>query len=146
VSVLLQLVQIYELVARAPLRITAKELALLDHDAQLKLVLTRLVEAGVMPATTTAKALLGILQVFETNVNTAYHPGGEYGGPLHLVGVQQPTEWHDGQSMPSELLLQLWHQHAPRASLWNSHGNHMSVLDVPCVTELAQWLHGMLRP
>ncbi|UUZ50636.1 hypothetical protein LP420_13230 [Massilia sp. B-10] len=69
---LMRLVGLFDLSAPAPLDIGPHELQGLDHEAQLRLLLTRLIDVRLMHARTSVEVLRGLVRVFETNLNTHY--------------------------------------------------------------------------
>ncbi len=122
-----------------PLGVSGRELAPLDEEGQLALLLARLVDARLMSRTTPLPLLRGIVRVFATNLNTRYAPAGAYQGPLHLVSVAT-----GGAPGTGEPWLARWLDHAPAARHWQAPGNHMTLLSPPHVGHLAGWLKPLL--
>lgn len=127
------------------LALTATDFTRLDHDQQLTLLLTRLIEVKLMPPKTNVKTLRGIVRVFETNLNTNYIPDGLYSGPLHLVGVHEIAGDDVDDSINQEDPITGWRQHAPKTTFWEGPGNHMTLLSPPNVSRLADWLRPYLK-
>ena len=126
------------------MRIT--DLAPLPPNAQLDLLLDRLIAAKVMHRRTNIQAMRGIVQVFATNINTSYVPAAPYGGTLHLVKVPQSR----GADSPAADVVALdgeecdWRKFAPAARYWLAPGNHMTMLGAPHVARLGAWLGTLL--
>ncbi|GAB2875219.1 hypothetical protein GCM10027277_50670 [Pseudoduganella ginsengisoli] len=139
IAMLEKLVELFEMNLGRPLGVTARDLAPLDEEGQLALLLARLVEARLMSRTTPLALLRGIVRVFATNLNTRYAPAGAYQGPLHLVSVATGDA-----SGAGEQLLARWREHAPAARHWQAPGNHMTLLSPPHVGHLADWLKPLL--
>lgn len=139
-----KLAELFEMGAEQGLHLTAADFSGLDQEAQLSLLLGRLISAKVMPPRTQLQALRGIVRVFATNLNTAYRPEHPYAGPVHLVGVPDPAELARGISYDPEPLVQRWRQTVPDTRFWRGPGNHMTLLEEPHVKELAAWLNPLL--
>ena len=140
VATLTKLVEIFQLGAQAPIGLGAADFAALDHDAQLALLLQRLIAVRLLPPRTGIEFLRGIVRVFGTNLNTDYRPAGLYQGVLHLVAVPDPAQAFD----PTELVA-LWRLHAPQTRFWPGPGNHMTLLSPPYVGRLAAYLNPLLK-
>ena len=142
VGMLLRLVELFEMSAGRSMDLCAADLAGLDHEAQLTLLLRRLIGVKLMPANTDLQLIRGLVRVFETNLNTGYAPEGSYPHPVHLVNVaSQNTQ---AQSEREDALAG-WRRLAPQASVWQSVGNHMTLLSRPHVDALAAWLRPILK-
>lgn len=141
VTMLMKLIGLFEMNCGRPIGIDAGDLAALDHEAQLVLLLARLVELRVMPPRTTLQTLRGLVRVFAANLNAPYQPAGTYDGPLHLVLVPDQTPG----SMDMDELAAHWREHAPRTRLWPGPGNHITLLAAPHVRDLAAYLAPLLR-
>jgi len=148
-EVLGRLIEIYELILQRPLGLRVADLAPLPPDAQLNLLLDRLIAAKVMHRGTNIEAMRGIVQVFATNINTYYMPAGPYGGTLHLVKVP-PLPAGEASRSGSQEIVELddhhcdWREFAANTRCWMAPGNHMTMLNAPHVERLAGWLHPLL--
>lgn len=141
VSMLLQLIGLFELNAGKTLAISAAELSGCDHEAQLALLLERLVQQQLMPADTSMHTLRALVRVFASNLNAPYVPHGIYQGPLQLVLTPQRS----GGAARLEQLAERWRAHAPNTRLWPASGNHVSLLAPPHVAALARYLGPLLQ-
>ncbi|RSZ55098.1 hypothetical protein EJB06_31225 [Massilia atriviolacea] len=144
VEILVRLVGLFEQKLDGSLRLGEADFAPLDHEARLALLLARLVEAKLMPSGTRITAIRGIVRAFGTNLNTRYVPEQQYDGPLHLAIATGPSPAAMGRAEPDELLAG-WRRHAPQASVWNSEGNHMTLLSRPYVHSLGDWLSPLMK-
>lgn len=141
VSMLLQLIGLFELNGATTLGIGAAELAARDHEAQLALLLERLLERQLMPPDTGIGALRALVRVFSSNLNAPYVPHGTYPGPLQLVLAPERA----GGVAQLEQLAARWRVHAPQTRLWPASGNHVSLLAPPHVEALARYLGTLLE-
>ncbi len=144
VEVLLKLVGLFEEKLRRPLHLGAADFEALDPEAQLTLLLARLIESGVMPRGTRIAALRGVVRAFATNVNTRYVLDQPYAGRVHLVAATPDSHSRSQRLQPTELFAN-WRRCAPATELWTSKGNHMTLLNPPHVGELATWLNPLMK-
>lgn len=144
VEILLEFAHIVGL-GRRPLELTAAQLATLDPDRQLSLLLARMIAAEVVPKGTDVQTLGGIMRVFSTNLGTDYMPAGPYPGPLHLALARDTMPDARGEHTDQHDLVERWRRFAPDTRPWVGPGNHMSLLDSPQVDELARWLQPILH-
>jgi thioesterase domain-containing protein len=144
VEILQKLVSLFDLHLAQPLGLRAADFEPLDPEQQLKLLLSRLVEARLMPARTSVQALRGIVHVFARNLNADYKPEQPYAGRLHLaVATGSPVRGTD----PREQALVAasgWRAHAAQANVWHAPGNHLTLLAPPHVEALAAWMRPLL--
>ena len=140
VDMLMRLVGLFDLSAATPLDIAPHELQVLDHDAQLRLLLTRLVDVKLMHARTSVDVLRGLVRVFETNLNTHYAPSAPWSGRLHLVDV---TEGRNGPDSDQREVLG-WLDHVAEVTHWTGPGNHNTLLNAPHVGQLARWMRTLV--
>jgi amino acid adenylation domain-containing protein len=144
VETLMELVKLLELTRSQPLALCVADFATLDHVQQLNLLLNRMIEANVLPASTTIQALGGMVRVFESNLNVDYLPTEPYLGPIHLVcALDHMGTAATHPNNDADLLIR-WLQHAPRTTVWRGCGNHMTLLTSPWVNRLAEWLRPRL--
>lgn len=144
VEILLEFAHIVGL-GRRPLELTAAELAPLDPDRQLSLLLSRLIASEVMPRGTGVPTLRAIMRVFATNLNTEYMPLRPYLAPLHLVLASETMPDARGGYTEQRDVIDQWGQFAPDTRTWIGQGNHVTMLDSPQVDELASWLQPILH-
>jgi thioesterase domain-containing protein/aryl carrier-like protein len=144
VQAVLRLVQLLEMRAGCALGITAQALAGLDHEAQVALLLARAIAVKLLPMSTKASTVQGILRVFETNVNTHYAPASRYRGTLFYAaaGNTDSGTYTRVDTLPPDLAP--WTDHASELSAWTGPGNHMTMLERPHAVALADWLSSLL--
>jgi thioesterase domain-containing protein/malonyl CoA-acyl carrier protein transacylase len=144
VEILLEFAHIVGL-GRRPLELAEAELAPLDPDRQLSLLLSRMIASEVMPRGTSVQTLRGIMRVFATNLNTEFRPLRPYPGPLHLALASETMPDARGDHTDQHDLIDQWRDFAPDTRTWIGPGNHMTLLDSPQVDELASWLQPILH-
>jgi thioesterase domain-containing protein len=114
--------------------LTADELAPLDPDARLDLVLARAAAAGVLPEGADPARYRRLLRLFQANVRAAF----AYTAPV----VTSPIDlWLAGEETDREARLAVWQRVSPgRVTLHRLAGDHYSLLREPVVSTLAQEL------
>lgn len=143
-ATLAKLVEIFQMSVERPIALGEADFAALDHEAQLALLLQRLIAVRLLPPRASVQMLRGIVRVFGANLNTDYQPQGAYDGVLHLVSVPDPGHEHERPQDPAEL-LRGWRACAPRTRYWSGPGNHMTLLAAPHVGRLAAYLNPLLK-
>lgn len=141
---LAKLVEIFQMSVSAPIGLGEADFAALDHEAQLVLLLQRLIAVRLLPPRSGVGLLRGIVRVFGTNLNTRYQPAGSYDGVLHLVAVPAPEHDPAQAYEPGELIAG-WRRYAPQTRFWAGPGNHMTLLSAPYVGQLAAYLNPLLK-
>ena len=139
VEVLMELVDAMEMSAEQPLGIRAVDLAPLNDAARLRLLHQALVRVGLMPSRSKSSVLIGIVRTFGTALRTAYRPAAQYQHPVRLVTVRDIRRDADTDTRRREQLVRDWQRWAPRLSSWHAPGNHMTLLDHPHITAVADW-------
>ena len=149
VGALARLAELFDLNLAVPTGLVEADFVGLAHEAQLELMLRRLVESRLMPARTPIAVLRGIVRVFTTNLNTEYVPATRYDGPVHLLAVEDADAGAAAAAQagadPFAALLADWRVHAPATMLHPAPGNHVSLLNPPHVQQLARWLQPLLN-
>jgi amino acid adenylation domain-containing protein len=139
IEALLKLIKLFELRADCPLDVCADELQLLSPDAQIALVHRRLKTSGLISVNTKPDDLGAIYRTFSTNLRTSYRPQAVCDQPIHLV-------WVSAGSEPVPASAEPWRAWAPELRLHRAQGNHVTLLQMPDVADLARWLQdGPLR-
>ena len=141
-DMLMRLIELFELSAAAPLKLRRDDLDRLAPEAQLRLLLSRLVEAGVLHARTSLEVLRGLVRVFDTNLNTHYAPPAAYPGKLYLV---EAAERRCGPDVEERREATGWQEHLADVALWTVPGNHNTMLNAPNAGRLAQWLQALIK-
>lgn len=139
VETLVKLASLFALNASAPLGLVAADFASLDAEAQLALLLDKLIAVKLMPARTTIAVLRAIVRVFETNLNTRYRPDAPYPNTLHLVDVAG-REASASAAAVQPRSVGAWFDNVAQVRSWRGPGNHVTLLSAPHVKELAAWL------
>lgn len=145
IEALLELVDVIEMAVEQPLGVKAADLAPLDDTDRLKLLHQALLRVGMMPMRSSPEALKGIVRAFGAALRTTYRPAAPYPDLLRLVTVSDTRVDADADRRRCEELLQAWRRWAPRLSSWHGPGNHMTLLDPPHVTAIADWWRSGLQ-
>ncbi|MES2300230.1 MAG: amino acid adenylation domain-containing protein [Pseudomonadota bacterium] len=144
IDILMRLVGLFEEKLQGSLALEARDFAPLSRDAQLALLLERLIEVKLMPPRTRLQTLRGIVRAFGANINTSYVPERPYEGELHLAAASPVPGGRTVRASPDELIAR-WRGQAPKSKLWTSKGNHMTLLARPHVHELGKWLSPLMK-
>ena len=145
VQMLMRLVELFEQRINGSMGLTERDFASRRPDAQLLLLLSRLIETGLMPRTTNVQTLQGIVRVFARNIDTGYRPVEQYQGRLQLVVVPDGAGDSEATDARAERLLAGWRKFAPAAQLWTGSGNHPTVLQRPHVGRLATLMLTLMK-
>ncbi|MFA5985021.1 MAG: alpha/beta fold hydrolase, partial [Methylococcaceae bacterium] len=143
VETLLELVKLYELNLEEKLGLDEADFIGIDQDQQLALLLVRLIEKRILPSRTKIESLRGIFRLFEVNLNTHYAPEASFDGIVQLIKVADVLD-ACLESKEDDDYLNLWRRHAPNATLLETSGNHMTLLAMPHVVNLAGLLRALL--
>ena len=138
-EVLVELVDMIEMAVNKPLGIKAPDLAPLDDIGRQRVLHQALVRVGMMPMRSGPEVLAGIVRTFGAALRTTYCPAAPYPDPLRLVTVSDTRINANADKRRCEEQLQGWRRWAPRLSSWHGPGNHMTLLDLPHVTAVADW-------
>jgi amino acid adenylation domain-containing protein len=142
IDALMKLVELYQLTPGSGFKMTYDELASLPADEQMRLLLTRLIDAKLLPPRTAINTLTGIVRVFETNLNTDYAPASPYPGDLYLVSARDGS---NGQSPGNaDEKAGDWRRLAPKTIHRIVPGNHNTLLTPPHVVHLAALLKELM--
>jgi len=146
IDMLMHLVGLYELNVGSPIGIHRQDLAMLTPDAQLALMLAKLIEHKVFPARVNIAALRAVVRVFAANLNASYQPPVPYLHPVQLVIASDPSESAMQRRDGRNELVEQWRRAAPKVSIWDGPGDHFSLLSPPNVVDLAEWMLPKLLP
>jgi thioesterase domain-containing protein len=138
-EVLMELIDAFEMSVEQSLEIRACDLALLDEVGRLHLLHQALVRVRMMPIRSKPDVLVGIVRVFGTALRTTYRPSELYPDMLRLVTVRDTRKDENADRHRCIEQAQNWLRWAPHLSCWQGPGNHMTMLDRPHVTALADW-------
>jgi len=137
VEILLRLVDLFDLNLTNPIDLSAADFDGLDEEAQINVLLARLISAKLLPPKTAPQIMRGIVRVFSMNINTLYKPAMAYQGSLQIVSI--PGEEKNRRNNTQDILA-MWRECAPKANFLMGHGNHITMLSEPNVNRLAAWL------
>jgi thioesterase domain-containing protein len=145
IEVLMEFVDVIEMSIGQSLGIGAFDLGSLDEVGRLHLLHQALVRVRKMPIRSKPDVLVGIVRAFGTALRTTYRPSGLYPDALHLVTVRDTRKDENADKHRCKEQVRNWLRWAPRLSRWHGPGNHMTMLDRPHVTVLADWWRSGLR-
>ncbi|MFM0639045.1 amino acid adenylation domain-containing protein [Paraburkholderia metrosideri] len=144
VDTLMYLIRHFEMNAGRSLDLYRQDLEVLSDEARLELLLAKLVDAKVLPRQTRIHSLRGVVRLFRSNIGSHYDPSFSYKGEVHLV-TATPDETDSRQQEPEWEMAARWRRYAPQLDVWQSTGNHMTMLNPPHVAHLADRLRPLLR-
>jgi thioesterase domain-containing protein len=144
-EVLMELIDAVEMSVEQSLDIRACDLGPLDEVGRLQLLHRALVRVGMMPMRSKPEVLVGTVRTFGAALRATYSPPGLYPDPLRLVTVRDTRKDENADKYRCKEQVQNWLRWAPRLSCWHGPGNHMTMLDLPHVTVLADWWRSGLR-
>jgi thioesterase domain-containing protein len=144
-EILQKLIGIYEQSLGASLDLVINDLTGANAEAQLGMLLSRLIQAGLMPRSTPLKTLKGIFHTFSANVNTRYVPPEPHLGEscMATCGTAEGNTWAQAQAFAD--VVERWRHQLPGLQVFISQGNHMSMLREPHAQEIAAWLAPMFE-
>jgi len=137
---LIEMVHLFELAAERPLGLRLADLEMLDAKQQLGRLHERLVETNLMSPRSRPDTLLGPVRVFEMGLRTPYKPGTMYFGSTRLILVSDPNLDNAANETKFMNSINGWRRFAPDLIPWRGSGNHVTVLRIPYVNVLANWL------
>ncbi|MEJ2075381.1 MAG: amino acid adenylation domain-containing protein [Reinekea sp.] len=125
-QVLMRLIQLFEMQGTA-LALTESDMAALQPPQRLRYLHQRLIECGVMSASSRAQDLTAIFRVFAANLRTGYQPESlPEITPSLILAEDAQTDRMTG-----------WQTLIPAIQLQRGSGNHVQLLKAPHVTLLA---------
>jgi amino acid adenylation domain-containing protein/natural product biosynthesis luciferase-like monooxygenase protein len=139
---LLHLVHLLELRAGKSLGIDEAALAGLNHEQTVELLLGRAIAVKLLPPSNKADTIRGMLRVFEANLNTGYAPAEHYAGVVYFASASNGARGRVGMQ---ERAPSGWSQYADEISAWTCSGNHQTMLEMPHVGALGDWLSPLLK-
>jgi thioesterase domain-containing protein len=140
VEALLHLISLYEEASGKKLQISPTSLQAREPEAQIALLHAELIRVGLMPARSSAGALLGPVRTFATALRTQYRPSGTFNGHTRLMLVRRASETELAAQLRFEKVLAHWRVLAPYTEFKVGQGNHVTLLKTPHVRELADWM------
>ncbi|KFF61974.1 hypothetical protein IW00_18775 [Pectobacterium brasiliense] len=140
VETIMKLIDIYNMILTQPLALTRSQFVDMAQEEQIKQLHRALVKAGIFSTHTTTLLLQGIVQVMQANLNTVYTPRTRYEGGIYLVSAKE-GDTDERTTNDSE-----WRKHVTQLDPVLMPGNHMTMLSMPQVERLADWLWQTLNP
>ncbi|MGI8443339.1 non-ribosomal peptide synthase/polyketide synthase [Pectobacterium versatile] len=134
IETIMKLIDIYNMILTQPLALTRSQFVDVAPEKQIALLHRALVKAGIFSTHTTTSLLQGIVQVMQANLNTVYTPRARYEGGLYLVSAKE-GDIDERTTNDSE-----WRTHVTQLDPVLMPGNHMTMLSMPQVERLADWL------
>ncbi|WP_237385709.1 thioesterase domain-containing protein [Xenorhabdus sp. Sc-CR9] len=141
IETLMKLIKLYNMMINQPLPLTKQDLEGLTHNEQILCLHQALVHARLFTANSPVSLLEGVVQVMQANLNTCYTPRAQYDGCVHFINAKEKNidEIQDSVSQ--------WENYASQLDTMLASGNHMTMLSMPHVRQLApelwQNLNGM---
>ncbi|MGW7454690.1 non-ribosomal peptide synthetase [Streptomyces sp. NPDC054787] len=125
---------------QAPTGDEAAHLAQCPDDASALDVVRLMKRAGGLPADTDERQVSRLFSIFEANTAAlARHSTGPYAGPVHeLRASYGVSRDHEADASP-------WRSDAPRATVRVFEGDHYSIVNEPCVADVAEELAQILK-
>ncbi|WP_198016837.1 non-ribosomal peptide synthetase [Rubidibacter lacunae] len=139
-EVVTKLIEIYEQAGECSLGIEAPELAQLDAARQIGRLHESLLQHDLMPSSSKAKDLQGVVRSFGTALRTKYHPKSPYPGRTSLVLLSDPKLPEATNAKLFANSVEAWRLWAPELLSWHGPGNHMTALKHPHVRHLSKWI------
>ncbi|WP_094117840.1 non-ribosomal peptide synthetase [Lonsdalea britannica] len=129
VQALMLLIRLFEM-RGSSLGLTEEYLASLTLPRRLEVMLERLIAQEIFPQQTKVEALASIYRVFSTNIRTAYRPTALPSIAPYLVMEKEAS--------PQQ--LSEWQAVVPTLQGGYGEGNHITLLESPCVQALSEVL------
>jgi thioesterase domain-containing protein len=132
-------VRTLELAADRDFDLNSAALSEMRYADRIRAVHQKLVEFGMMPASSRWDVLRGPLRTFGAALRAGYVPTTSLPFAVNFVFADDPRE-----SLRANLDLQNqyyreWLNWAPAGTRWRGPGNHITILDAPHVNELVRW-------
>jgi len=143
IEMLMKLVSLFELaLPHGSLGLGPEDFEERDAQAQVALLLERLVVHQLMPARTSPAVLGAILRVFSANLNCGYQPAAPYPGTLHLASVRDNA---DPASIADDIAaIEGWRSQAGTHLHFAGGGNHNTLLTSPHIDAVLDWVKPLL--
>ncbi|MYW01635.1 hypothetical protein GT354_25830 [Streptomyces sp. SID3343] len=136
---------VFELIFGREIALTEDELRGLDADRQNEMLYERIDEA--FQGDTAAQILRGTVEhVQQVREMIRHYRPGPYAGPVWLyIGLEpMPPHLNDPEFYRSDRSLG-WDVHVPHLRIFDTPGNHLSLLNPPHVSTLAEQVRGLMR-
>jgi amino acid adenylation domain-containing protein len=145
IEMLMKLVSLFELsLPDGGLGLEAADFEVRDANAQVALLLERLVARRLMPARTTPGVIDALLRVFTANLNCGYQPAAPYPGTVHLASVCDPG--NPASIADDRAAIEGWRTQAATFLHFAAGGNHNTLLTSPHIDAVLGWVEPLLSP
>ncbi len=143
IEILMKLVSLFELtLPHGSLGIEPADFEARDAQAQVALLLERLVAHRLMPARTSSSMLGALLRVFSANLNSGYQPAVPYPGTVHLASVRDQG---DPASIADDAAaIEGWRTQVGTLLHFAGGGNHNTLLTSPHIDAVLGWVKPLL--
>ncbi len=143
IEILMKLVSLFELtLPHGSLGIEPADFEARDAQAQVALLLERLVAHRLMPARTSSSMLGALLRVFSANLNSGYQPAAPYPGTVHLASVRDQG---DPASIADDAAaIEGWRTQVGTLLHFAGGGNHNTLLTSPHIDAVLGWVKPLL--
>jgi thioesterase domain-containing protein len=138
-------VEVLELLLDRPLGIDFSDLNSRGEPAQRKLLHERMVSAGLISRRSQPDAIIGSLRTFTRCVRTRYVPNKIYAGPARLVLVEDNAVGTNANSLKQKEIVEGWRRWVADLRYAHAPGNHLTVLKLPHVHAVAQFVQQSLN-
>jgi amino acid adenylation domain-containing protein len=138
IEVTMAFINLFEELLEHPLGIKQSDLEVRSEKAQMELLHHRLVAEGLLPQRSQPDVLCGPLRTFAMAIRSSFNPNKPYLGAVQLVLVNESKLDQAANRQRQEDIAKKWKRWAPNLIHRHAHGNHMTVLKVPHVLELAR--------
>ncbi|MES2824011.1 MAG: alpha/beta fold hydrolase [Pseudomonadota bacterium] len=122
---LLCLVATMELASKKNFNLTFDTLALLDVEAQLQTLHSRMVANGLLPGNSNPETIRGMVGLYIANSHMEYWPSDKYEGAALYVNAVDAKE----NKQERYRSLERWRNFIPRIKYAESPGNHVTMLN-----------------
>lgn len=122
---LLCLVATMELASKKNFNLTFDNLALLDDEAQLQILHSRMVANGLLPGNSNPEAIRGMVGLYIANSHMEYWPSEKYEGAALYVNALEAKE----NQQERYKNLERWRHFIPKLRYAESPGNHVTMLN-----------------
>lgn len=141
-EVILRWIEVFERFLERPLNIQRADLDGRSEAERVKLLHSRMVDQGLLPRQSDPETLRGPLWSFAMSIRTRFKPDQPYPGLMKLILVNDHGVDGSFNQRRHDHLLKEWKHWAPCLTNAVAPGNHLTVLQPPHVSALAQLIQG----
>ena len=140
VDVIVEMIESFERMLGRSLTLQRSDFDSLNTNAQVELLHSRLVNAGIMHRRSQPDLFRGSLRTFGTALRTHYQPHEPYQGPVQLALADDERLTEDANRERHKCVIDGWRRWAPDLSHVHIPGNHLTLLKSPHVSKLVRLL------